>query len=120
MLKLRYQTPDAWCRHARSDLGALLLDHAHLEKKAAGTAVTLLFRYPDETALQEPLAALERWVDDLPGLLTYGRQGLFAHDNTHHALAMAYAAADCLRDGRFDRTRWAAARASFAAHVVED
>ena len=37
---------------------------------------------------------VDEWVGRLDGLLTLGRQGLFAHDNTHHTLAMAYAAAD--------------------------
>lgn len=65
-------------------------------------------------------AALDAWVETVPRLLSYGRQGLFAHDNTHHALAMAYAAADCLRAGEFDRERWRAYRAVFETHVVED
>ncbi|HEX7120822.1 MAG TPA: FAD-dependent oxidoreductase [Gemmatimonadaceae bacterium] len=64
--------------------------------------------------------ALDRWLSGLPGLLTFGRQGLFAHDNTHHALYMAYAAVDCLRETGFDADRWAAYRAEFATHVVED
>lgn len=63
---------------------------------------------------------LEAWADGLPGLVTFGRQGLFAHDNTHHALAMAYRAAECLAGGRFDRERWRAHREEFAGHVVED
>ena len=51
----------------------------------------------------------------------FGRQGLFAHDNTHHALAMAWAAADAARpDGQVDAAAWSRARAAFAAHVVED
>ncbi len=58
MLKLRYDTPPEWCERVREDVASLLIDHAHLEKKAAGTAVTLLFRYPECAALQEPLAAL--------------------------------------------------------------
>jgi protoporphyrinogen oxidase len=54
-------------------------------------------------------------------LLTFGRQGLFAHDNTHHALYMAYAAAECLgADGRFDHERWQDFRRTFETHVVED
>lgn len=70
---------------------------------------------------EEPWGILDRWADSLPRLLTYGRQGLFAHDNTHHALAMAYAAAECLRsDGSWDAVRWAEHRAVFATHVVED
>ena len=43
------------------------------------------------------------------------------HDNTHHALAMAWAAADALApDGAFDHAAWSAARESFTSHVVED
>jgi hypothetical protein len=52
--------------------------------------------------------------------LSYGRQGLFAHDNTHHALYMANAAVECLAGGRFDAGKWADYRRIFATHVVED
>ena len=65
-------------------------------------------------------AVLDEWVEGLPRLLSYGRQGLFAHDNTHHALAMAYAAADCLDDAGFDEARWVEHRRAFERHVVED
>jgi protoporphyrinogen oxidase len=65
--------------------------------------------------------ALDAWASAQPALLSFGRLGLFAHDNTHHALAMAWAAADALApDGTFDRAAWAAAREGFTAHVVED
>lgn len=58
---------------------------------------------------------------EVPGVLSFGRGGLFAHDNTHHAMAEGWAAAACLRrDGTFDGTAWSAARERFAAHVVED
>lgn len=63
---------------------------------------------------------LDTWAEGVPRLLSYGRQGLFAHDNTHHALAMAYAAADCLEGPEFRRDRWAEYRRGFEAHVVED
>ncbi|MBI4590755.1 MAG: FAD-dependent oxidoreductase [Candidatus Rokubacteria bacterium] len=64
---------------------------------------------------------IDDYLSTFENLLTFGRQGLFAHDNTHHALYMAYAAADCLRaDGRFDRDRWQAFRRVFDTHVVED
>jgi protoporphyrinogen oxidase len=64
---------------------------------------------------------LDRWAGGIDRLLTFGRQGLFAHDNTHHALAMAYAANESLDDrGHLDRTRWEAHRRSFEKHVVED
>jgi protoporphyrinogen oxidase len=64
---------------------------------------------------------LDHAVAGIDGLTTFGRQGLFAHDNTHHALFMAYRAVDCLRgDGTLDRARWAACRREFETHVVED
>lgn len=67
------------------------------------------------------LAGLDAWAGALPRVTTFGRLGLFAHDNTHHAFAMAYDAVDALgRDGAFDRASWAAARERFTAHVVED
>ena len=65
--------------------------------------------------------ALDSWANGLTGVLTFGRQGLFAHDNTHHALAMAYAAVHCLGpSGQFDAARWRGYRSDFARHVVED
>ncbi len=64
---------------------------------------------------------IDAWLGGIDNLLTYGRQGLFAHDNTHHALTMAYGAVSCLTpDGGFDRVRWAELRREFETHVVED
>jgi protoporphyrinogen oxidase len=64
---------------------------------------------------------LDRWAGDMDGFVSLGRQGLFAHDNTHHTLAMAYAAAACVRDdGRFDGETWGTHRHAFESHVVED
>lgn len=64
---------------------------------------------------------MDRWLGDIDGVLTLGRQGLFAHDNTHHTLAMAYAAVGCLSpDGKFDHARWREHRKEFETHVVED
>lgn len=60
MLRLAAATDPAWTTRVLDHLDELLLDHAHLEKKAAGTAVTLLFRYPERRVLQEPLARLAR------------------------------------------------------------
>jgi protoporphyrinogen oxidase len=80
------------------------------------------FAYPVYRAGYEAtFATLDHWASAQPRLLTFGRQGLFAHVNTHHALAMARAAAGALRpDGGFDQPAWAAARAEFAQYVVED
>jgi protoporphyrinogen oxidase len=70
---------------------------------------------------EDHFACLDEWAARLDQILTFGRQGLFAHDNTHHALAMAYAAVDCLHEsGSFDIGRWQEYRAEFAHHVVED
>ncbi len=64
---------------------------------------------------------LDSWVSGLPRLLSFGRQGLYVHDNTHHAIYMAQAAAECLRDdGSFDHALWVSKRQIFERHVVED
>lgn len=60
MLRLAAATDPAWARFAARHLDAMLLDHAHCEKKAAGAAVAILFRYPQRAALQAPLSALAR------------------------------------------------------------
>ncbi|HEX6125590.1 MAG TPA: FAD-dependent oxidoreductase [Pyrinomonadaceae bacterium] len=74
-----------------------------------------------KTGYEKYFDVQDRWVDSLDGVLTFGRQGLFAHDNTHHALAMAYGAVDCLSSsGEFDRGKWNRYRREFEKHVVED
>jgi protoporphyrinogen oxidase len=61
------------------------------------------------------------WAGSVPGLLTFGRHGLFAHNNSHHALEMGWAAAEAIgSDGTFDEDAWSASVAGFASHVVED
>lgn len=53
-------TPQAWIDAAIKDIPLLLQDHANCEKKAASTAMTLLFRYNDKQLLQEQLTQLAR------------------------------------------------------------
>ncbi len=60
MLRLAAATDPAWARFAWAQRDAVLLDHAHCEKKAAGAAVRLLFQHPERAAFQAPLAALAR------------------------------------------------------------
>jgi protoporphyrinogen oxidase len=61
------------------------------------------------------------WLSQINNLLSFGRQGLFAHDNTHHALFMGYCAANCICDnGRFDSNKWESYKRVFDNHVVED
>ncbi|MQA88501.1 MAG: FAD-dependent oxidoreductase [Streptosporangiales bacterium] len=90
--------------------------------RAVEVAVRRLPRvYPVyEVGFERRLDDLDRWAASLPRITTFGRLGLFAHDNTHHAMVMAYDAVDALRPDGLDRTAWAAARSRFAAHVVED
>jgi protoporphyrinogen oxidase len=78
--------------------------------------------YPTYRAgYEEHFTAIDNWIGKLQGLLTFGRQGLFAHDNTHHALFMANAAVDCLgTNGKFDWKKWREYRKIFETHVVED
>ena len=70
---------------------------------------------------EKHFAQLDSWLDELEGVLSFGRQGLYAHDNTHHAMFMAQAAASSLRDdGSIDMDAWHAHRKVFESHVVED
>ncbi|MPZ51932.1 MAG: FAD-dependent oxidoreductase [Acidimicrobiia bacterium] len=70
---------------------------------------------------EQNLKTVDRWVGQFSNLLTFGRQGLFAHDNTHHTLAMGRdAVASVTSSGRIDDGVWAQSRRSFATHVVED
>ena len=86
------------------------------------TTKRLKFAYPIyNQGYEKNFELLDNWSLQLERVLTFGRQGLFAHDNTHHALAMAYAAVDCLdAAGDFDSARWLEYRSEFAKHVVED
>ncbi|MGB3312956.1 MAG: FAD-dependent oxidoreductase [Albidovulum sp.] len=70
---------------------------------------------------QRHFETVDNWLSTLDGFLSFGRQGLFAHDNTHHAFAMAYAAADALTaEGGIDLAAWAEHRHEFEGHRVED
>ena len=60
MLSLATPTDPAWAEEAAHALDEVLVDHAHCEKKAAGMAVQLLFRYPQHGFLLEPLSRLAR------------------------------------------------------------
>ncbi len=56
------QTPDQWIQVAKdpSHQSLLLTDHAHCEKKAASTAMTLMFRYVDRPELLNKMSRLAR------------------------------------------------------------
>jgi protoporphyrinogen oxidase len=126
--ELPCSTEDAVWRATDSELGVVLAQAL----KAAGLPVACKVRavasrrlaqaYPIYTRdYREHFDRIDAWLNGIDGLVTFGRQGLFAHDNTHHALAMAYALEGCLDDsGNLDRRRWEECRRAFQAHVVED
>lgn len=56
------RTPEEWIAEAvkPSNLEPLLVDHANNEKKAAATALNLMFRYPDNPGLLNKMSRLAR------------------------------------------------------------
>jgi len=59
-----------WTDAARADLGALLCDHLHCERKAVENALALVRRYPERPGLVESLSRL-------------------AHEETSHLVVMS-------------------------------
>ncbi|CAM2067855.1 tRNA-(Ms[2]io[6]A)-hydroxylase [Sulfidibacter corallicola] len=57
---LRCTTPDAWIAAALERQDILLVDHANCEKKAASTALNLMFRYVDRGDLLQKMSRLAR------------------------------------------------------------
>ena len=53
-------TPDAWVEQALQHPEELLIDHANCEKKAASTALNLMFRYIDKPDLLQKMSRLAR------------------------------------------------------------
>lgn len=53
-------TPGAWLSWAGENPGILLVDHANCEKKAAATALNLMYRYVDQPRLLHKLSRLAR------------------------------------------------------------
>jgi tRNA-(ms[2]io[6]A)-hydroxylase len=56
MLGLKCDTSQRWLEQVDGDLESVLIDHAHCEKKAAGTAMTLIFAYGGHVSLARELA----------------------------------------------------------------
>ncbi len=55
---LQQPTSAAWVEQALANLDTLLLDHSHCERKAAGVALNLMFRYPSKSKLVRTLTAI--------------------------------------------------------------
>ena len=57
---LTVDTPDAWLAAVPAHLAELLIDHANCEKKAASTALSLMYRYVERTELLHKMSQLAR------------------------------------------------------------
>lgn len=57
---LRCETPDAWVAAALDNQETLLIDHANCEKKAAATAMNLMYRYTEKPDLLKKMSQLAR------------------------------------------------------------
>jgi len=54
------KTPDRWLENALENPDLLLIDHANCEKKAASTALNLIYRYVDNFDLLNKMSRLAR------------------------------------------------------------
>jgi tRNA 2-(methylsulfanyl)-N6-isopentenyladenosine37 hydroxylase len=64
---LKQPTSSAWVEqampaagYAYANLDIILLDHSHCERKAAGVALNMMFRYPSNTKMVRELTAIAR------------------------------------------------------------
>lgn len=54
------RTPQTWIDNALENQDLMLIDHAHCEKKAASTALSLMYRYVDNSDLLNKMSRLAR------------------------------------------------------------
>ena len=57
---LQQPTSMAWVEQTIANLDTILLDHSHCERKAAGVAINLMFRYPSYHKLVRQLTAIAK------------------------------------------------------------
>jgi tRNA-(ms[2]io[6]A)-hydroxylase len=57
---LKQPTRQEWVEQAISNLDVILLDHSHCERKAAGVALNLMFRYPSNEKMVRMLTAIAK------------------------------------------------------------
>jgi tRNA-(ms[2]io[6]A)-hydroxylase len=58
MLHLQSDTTARWLAQVDADVASILIDHAHCEKKAAGTALNLIFAYVEDQELCREMACI--------------------------------------------------------------
>lgn len=54
------ETPDSWVKAALANQSVMLIDHANCEKKAAATAMNLMYKYIERLDLQNKMSRLAR------------------------------------------------------------
>ena len=59
-MELRVDTPKEWVNTALSDFDHFLIDHASCERKASAVGMSFVVRYPDRSALLEPMIQFAR------------------------------------------------------------
>lgn len=125
------RTTQTWVEAALNNLPTIIQDHANCEKKAAGTAMNLIFRYESSYDLQRKLAQLIReemlHYEQVLGIMhergqewkyiSAGRyaKGMLAHKRTYEPAAMV----DILIIGAFIEAR-SCERFAALAEVIED
>ena len=57
---LKKPTSDAWVEQAISNLDIILLDHSQCERKAAGAALNMMFRYPSNAKMVRELTKIAK------------------------------------------------------------
>ncbi len=57
---LKKPTSDAWVEQAISNLDIILLDHSQCERKAAGSALNMMFRYPSNARMVRELTKIAK------------------------------------------------------------
>ncbi|ANV90550.1 tRNA-(ms[2]io[6]A)-hydroxylase [Picosynechococcus sp. PCC 8807] len=57
---LQEPTRPEWIELALANLDTILLDHSHCERKAAGVALNMMFRYPSAVELVKALTAIAK------------------------------------------------------------
>ncbi|MEJ2704476.1 MAG: FAD-dependent oxidoreductase [Sedimentisphaerales bacterium] len=127
--ELPCSTSDSVWKMTSTELGELVCDYLKMASMPVNTlpreVITKRFSHAYPIYRRDyniHFDQIDRWLSEIGNLVCFGRQALFAHDNTHHALYMAYAAVDCLgEDGDFHMDKWQNHyRRLFETHVVED
>lgn len=126
------ESPKAWVEWAIENQSLMLVDHAHCEKKAASTAMNLMYRYVDRENLLHKMSRLAReellhfeqvlkimkgrGVDYVHLSASRYADGLRKHIRTHEPARLI----DILIIGAFVEARSCERFASLASHLDEE